>query len=1570
MNYGLIYHNNKQTKSPMLRFQKSKQKKISDTNRTNAAVFCGVTGKNFLNTFRKSSKDKSNLKYKTSKNSPNSSHKKIEVVEEYKKFSNEHKDTQPGGKDGNSKKRKNINKNDLYDDLFLKKVKKIYPKGVESNYNQKLKKSSSNLFNMHSSNIKDQTNNNHKKENKKNLYSNNISNMDYSGKINPHHIDNSSEENNILFNNKNHSIIGTSLNPYGIMVNSSSILPSGNTTNLNLNEVGNNQNGVNINNNIINNISNLININGNETGFVSNYNLMKHIENKYEKIGGMNRQEKSKERPVMEKAYSNLNIKQSNHPKQNSKSKISNINSFNIGNNKFVYPKFMVKYGEENYSNMNINNVSKKSNGSLVNGERIGIGAYSEFKKLNKTAYPSKTNSSKNSLDKRKSKLLGNNNNHNNIFINNDSLLQNPDDNEMIINTNRDKSSDININIIDNLNNDNAIQEQSKSSKDNININNNNLNNNSNNNTFYSSNNNLIKSSKLSNNNSNHNSNTNINNNINNNSNKNVNVIINNSNKSISIINVNNISYNKNKKIEINNSGICNTNRVKNNNYLIQKISGMQARPYVEYISTADKNRNTTNMTNADRKSKKNTEKNLDNNNNVIKILHYKKTPLTKTKSCYGRHELHNRSNSGLLTSNQLEMLVSDIIFKKKITRISKDFNTSLNSKNSKSKSKSKKNIDDSFHKGNNTSRPETNKNRLIKNSVPISSCQSPGVKVNNILLESNNNTGNNNKEKVMPSEISERQSVNNINNNIVESINNTNINNNSSKNLNLNLNENNLENTKMKLYNEINEKISSKENSIDNNHKNKSSNTSRCLNYKEIEFNKLSSNLNKQKSYINNNNLSLLEKKIIKNLKEGIKLDLITNNTKNLISKNEPVRDNNSTGLKKHLKSQKLIKDLHVFNPKLFKYHLLNQGKVIDKSSNQSKRESKDKIKKSSVENKVSVTPPKTDKFNKKISNNNSNNIANVLSTNKKKEKELKEKERDNHNNKNNKIIQEELKPQKLLEINNYNDYKEMLCEPSSSIKIKEDNIHLTTTASHDCNFYKNEMEKLSTFIKEFYLENGCYPKTDNRFYLFGRQIGHGAFGKVNISLHVASGRLVAIKTFTKKNLKNKHARNKIKHEIDMLSRLRHPFITQILDSFETDKHIFIVMEYICGDLLGFIRKRGKLSEPMTKVIFKQIIEGLRYIHKKKIVHRDIKLDNILIDLTNTVKICDFGVSKKINKGDIMYDHCGTPAYIAPEIFKNRGYEGFSCDIWSAGVTLYYMLSGVQPFCADSMKDLEKIILEGKYDRLEDVSDEANDLIDRMLQLDPKKRLTDDEILNHPWIVNINLNHRTKLSLFTDAEKILLSKFNVDYLTSDKSELIENFTLKNLETNKDSKDEGNTKSVIFAPYNSYIESNDEENKEGEELKIKKKKKREPFEEEIIYQELEVRNDICKFGYRVHQANIQYELSNNKDFDNGFIKTQKEEEFKNENEKIEKIDEEKILSARLSGLNSPKVRSANDSFEESEKIHFNREILKSIEKNIGYERKYIINCLKNNKINYATATYFLMSKDDEQFNNK
>ena len=97
------------------------------------------------------------------------------------------------------------------------------------------------------------------------------------------------------------------------------------------------------------------------------------------------------------------------------------------------------------------------------------------------------------------------------------------------------------------------------------------------------------------------------------------------------------------------------------------------------------------------------------------------------------------------------------------------------------------------------------------------------------------------------------------------------------------------------------------------------------------------------------------------------------------------------------------------------------------------------------------------------------------------------------------------------------------------------------------------------------------------------------------------------------------------------------------------------------------------------------------------------------------------------------MHEHCGTPAYIAPEIFENKGYEGYQCDVWSAGVTLYYMLAGVQPFRASTLKDLEKVVIKGSFDKLEDVSKEANDLINGMLKTDPKKRLTVEQVLNHP---------------------------------------------------------------------------------------------------------------------------------------------------------------------------------------------------------------------------------------------
>lgn len=113
---------------------------------------------------------------------------------------------------------------------------------------------------------------------------------------------------------------------------------------------------------------------------------------------------------------------------------------------------------------------------------------------------------------------------------------------------------------------------------------------------------------------------------------------------------------------------------------------------------------------------------------------------------------------------------------------------------------------------------------------------------------------------------------------------------------------------------------------------------------------------------------------------------------------------------------------------------------------------------------------------------------------------------------------------------------------------------------------------------------------------------------------------------------------------------------------------------------------------------MFKQLIEGIGYCHSKNILHRDIKLDNILLAWNGEVKICDFGVSKVVRKGEIMTEQCGTPAYIAPEILIDKGYEGFSVDIWSAGVVLYAMLYGTVPFKANNMSELQKIIIKASY--------------------------------------------------------------------------------------------------------------------------------------------------------------------------------------------------------------------------------------------------------------------------------
>ena len=137
--------------------------------------------------------------------------------------------------------------------------------------------------------------------------------------------------------------------------------------------------------------------------------------------------------------------------------------------------------------------------------------------------------------------------------------------------------------------------------------------------------------------------------------------------------------------------------------------------------------------------------------------------------------------------------------------------------------------------------------------------------------------------------------------------------------------------------------------------------------------------------------------------------------------------------------------------------------------------------------------------------------------------------------------------------------------------------------------------------------------------------------------------------------------------------------------------------------------------------------------------IHRDIKLDNILLDCEKGVKICDFGVSKIIKKGQVIKEQCGTPAYLAPEIITDSGYEGYFVDIWSLGVLLFAMLCGTVPFKAPTLDELHTLILAGEFTIPENLTNDARELITGMIKLEPNQRLTIPQILAHSWLKETN---------------------------------------------------------------------------------------------------------------------------------------------------------------------------------------------------------------------------------------
>ena len=266
---------------------------------------------------------------------------------------------------------------------------------------------------------------------------------------------------------------------------------------------------------------------------------------------------------------------------------------------------------------------------------------------------------------------------------------------------------------------------------------------------------------------------------------------------------------------------------------------------------------------------------------------------------------------------------------------------------------------------------------------------------------------------------------------------------------------------------------------------------------------------------------------------------------------------------------------------------------------------------------------------------------------------------------------------------------------------------------------------------------------------YIIGRQIGEGAYAVVKDGVNRKTGEKVAIKVYDVKRLKGGHKAKAVEREIKLLKKMSHENVVGFFEAFRTVNHIYVVMEYISGmNLRAYIRGKDKkrLSEEEAKDLFNQLLEGIAYCHRLEIAHRDIKLENLLVEQGGTLKIIDFGFSTCFPSSQKMKIFCGTPSYMAPEIVAKREYSGPPADIWAMGVLLYATLTGSFPFkgnafqsykyaIGSSDKDLYKRIMCGKFEVPDFLSKEAKDILQSMINVNPDKRPTASELLNHHWI-------------------------------------------------------------------------------------------------------------------------------------------------------------------------------------------------------------------------------------------
>ena len=276
---------------------------------------------------------------------------------------------------------------------------------------------------------------------------------------------------------------------------------------------------------------------------------------------------------------------------------------------------------------------------------------------------------------------------------------------------------------------------------------------------------------------------------------------------------------------------------------------------------------------------------------------------------------------------------------------------------------------------------------------------------------------------------------------------------------------------------------------------------------------------------------------------------------------------------------------------------------------------------------------------------------------------------------------------------------------------------------------------------------------------YILNEELGYGAFAKVVVGIHIPTGEKVAIKILDKNKLKSDPlAFKRVLLEISILKNIRHKNIIKLYEVMETPQKLYLIMEYCNGgELFNYIIRKKHLSEKQSCKFFHEIIDALEYLHIQNIVHRDIKPQNILLDISNneiTLKIIDFGISNIYSLDNLLESSCGTASYAPPEMHVGNKYFGLLTDIWSAGVVLYIMNFGYLPFCEDDENKNINNIIYGKYEIPKEASPELNDLLKHLLDINPLTRYDFEQIKKHPWF-NIVSSESSRPGIIIGFNKI-----------------------------------------------------------------------------------------------------------------------------------------------------------------------------------------------------------------------